>query len=736
MTQNPRNRQPVGTKSNALDLQGGFPLLDGGPPISASSTTSDPPLAPALLDDMTTASVISHSITSGHLSVYPFLVRREITKSSSAEFMLTTPAPGKAIRAFDSHFDPSSDFYDSPNLGLRGDAVPIKSRAHADFVQASNGPLIFPPPIVAPDNRSSHTFSAGSSIRLTSPFPSLRQQSTPTNVPVPFFPLTPNTYGYVAVPSTVDPRQLLMSFDSHTITSDPTCDGPAQIGGTVSEICSNELQMHEQGRGSTLYLPGPEYQTELQRPSGPPNLLAGWSISQSPYLSLSDVLSPKSPSRFQVPPESPSAPPTPALLSPGSVSTLHGTPPVLGSPLLHLSVPSYSNAQHSVHLHKQAALPGSRSRKRVLSYAEILSRDAPSAPPVVPYSPQPISVVESSISARPLHQSARPQNTHLHLHRRAPSRLCNVVPVPSEPINTVDQRGNAGLSPILPHPPVLTTPDPQNDAGKVAYTGPKQINLSQHRRYSDAVKGKTKGPISRVKVLHHAPSRPVPTPSSRPHNPSNTSVDRRPRPHSHAGLPYPPSPLPNNLPLHSPPGSVASRSIPGGLPKIKFKGKRQGVDPCLKAAFDDGDPRRILLDRILESYWCQQDEEEPICGSPQDQVTADLYIPTLQLHKSILFAFVQVCTGKDEFQCLICPKRLRLQRVLRHIRSHFDIRPFVCHDCPDCHQSKCAFSIAFHFAVTKLLPESRTVQLVWKVYMSIYERRWLESCRAVSGALL
>ena len=526
-----------------------------------------------------------------------------------------------------------------------------------------------------------------------------------------------------------------MSFDSHTITSDPTHDGPAQIGGTISEICSNELQMHEKGGGSTIYRPGPEYQTELQRPLGPPNLLAGWSRSQSPYRSLSDVLSPKSPSRFQVPPESPSAPPTPALLSPGSASTLYGTPLVLGSPLLHLSVPSYPNAPHSVH-HKQAALPGSRSRKRVFSYAEILSRDASFAPPFVPYSPQPISVVGPSISARSLHRSAQPQDTRLHLHRRAPSRLCNVVPVPCEPISTVNPTGCAGLAPILLHPPVLTTPDAQNDTGNVAHTCPEQINSSQHLRYSDAVKGKTKGPISRVKVLHRAPSRPVPTPSSRPHNASNTSVDRRPRPHSHTGLPYPPSPLPNNLPLHTTPGLAASRSIPGGPPKIKFKGKRQGVDPCLKAAFDDGDPLRTLLDRILESDWCQQDEEEPICGSQQDQVTEDLYIPTLQLHKSILFAFVQVCIGRDEFQCLICPKRLRLQRVLRHIRSHLDIRPFVCRDCPDCRQSMCAFSIAFHFAVTKLLPETRTVQLVWKAYMSIYERRWLESCRAVSGTLL
>ena len=80
MAQGQRNCQPVGIKSNALDLEGGFPPLDGGPPFSASSTTSNPPLAPALLNYMTRASVISHSITSGRLSVYPFLVRSEITK--------------------------------------------------------------------------------------------------------------------------------------------------------------------------------------------------------------------------------------------------------------------------------------------------------------------------------------------------------------------------------------------------------------------------------------------------------------------------------------------------------------------------------------------------------------------------------------------------------------------------------------------------------------------------------
>ena len=649
--------------------------------------------------------------------------------------MLTTPAPGKAIRAFDSHFDSYNDFSDSPQLGLCADAIPIKSRAHADFVQPSDGPSTFPPPIATPDHHRFNTFSGGSPVGPPPQFPSLHQQAIPTNVPVPFFPITPDTYGYAAIPSTLNPNQLLMPFDLNTITSDSTRDGPAQIGGNLSEIYPNGLQTYDQGRGSTLCLPGPEYQTELQRPSDPPNPLSGWSRSQSPYQSLSNFLSPTSPSRFQVPPESPSVPPTPALLSPSSVSTLYGTPPVLGSPLLQLSVPSYSNAQHPVYLlHKQAAMPMSRSLQRGPSYAEILSRGASSVPSFALHSPQPTTAVGPSISARSLHQSAQTQSTHLHRHRRAPSRLSNVVPITPEPISTVDPTGNAipGLTSNPPHPPALAAPDAQHGAGKVAYTVHEQINpsvMTQHRRYADAVKGnrryadavkgKTKGPIERVKVLHHVPSRSLPTPSSRPHNASNASVDRRPRPHSHTGLPYPPSPLPNNLPLDPTPGSAASRSTQGGPPKVKFKGKRQGVDPCLKAAFDDGDPRRILLDRILESVWCQQDEEEPIYGSQQDQVTMGLALPTLQLHKSILFAFVQACTGKDEFQCLICPKRLRLQRVLRHIRSHFDIRPFVCRDCPDCHQSKYAFSIAFHFVVTKLLLETRTVQPVWKAYMNI-----------------
>ena len=615
--------------------------------------------------------------------------------------MLTTPVPGKAIRELDSHFDPSDGFSDSPQLGLCADAVPIKSRAHADFVQPSDGPSTFPPSIVVPDHHKFHTFSGGSPVGP--PFPSLHQQAIPTNVPVPSFPLTPNMYGYAAVPPTVGPNQLFMPFHPHIITPDSTRDGHAQAGTTLSEICSNGLQMYDQGRGSTLFLPG---QTELQRPPDPPNPLSGWSGPQSPYRSLSNVLSPTSPSRFQVPPESPSAPPTPALLSPSSGSTLYGTPPVLGSPSLQLSVPSYSNAQRPVYLlHKQAAIPMSHSQQIGPSYAEILSRGASSAPSFAPHSLQPISAAGPSVSARSLHQSARPQNTHLHRHRRAPSRLCNVVPIPPEPISTVDPTGNAipGLTSNPPHPPALATPDARHGTGKVAYTVHEQFNpsvMTQYRRYSDAVKGMTKGPIERVKVLHHVPSRSLPTPSSRPHNPSNASVDRRPRPHSHTRLPYPPSPLPNNLPLYPASGSVTSRNTQGGPPKIKFKGKRQGVSPCLKAAFDDGDPRRILLDRILESDWCQQDEEEPIYGSQQDQVTAGLDIPTLQLHKSIFFAFVQACTGKDEFQCLICPKRLRLQRVLRHIRSHFDVRPFVCRDCPDCRQSKYAFSVAFRLIVT------------------------------------
>jgi len=496
--------------------------------------------------------------------------------------------------------------------------------------------------------------------------------------------------------------------------------------------------MYGERGGTTLCLPGPEYQTESP---DPPTPLSGWLRLQSPYRPLSGVLSPTSPSQFQIPPESPSAPSTPALLSPSSVSTLYGTPPVLGTPSLPLSIPSYSNAQHWVPLLRtQAAQAVPQSRSRAFSYAEILSRGAPSAPPFVPHPPQPISAVGPPVSARHLNQPAQLQNTHLLNQRRAPSRLCNLVPVPPEPASTMDPTVNAipGLTSFSPHPPILATPHTQHAAGKVAYTRPEQMNPSvmmQRRRYSDAVKGKTKGPIERVKVLHHSPSRSVPPPGSRPHNASNASGDRRQRPHSHIGLPYPPSPLTNDLPLHSLPGSATGRSIPGGPPKIKFKGKRQGVDPSLRTAFDDGDPLRTLLDRILASDWCQRDEEEPIYGSQQDQVTTNLALPTLQLHKSILFAFVQACTGNDEFQCLICPKRLRLQRVLRHIRAHFDIRPFVCRDCPDCCQSKCASSIAFHFALTNLLPETHTVQPVWKVYMSIYERRWLGSCRAASGAL-
>lgn len=80
MAQSQRNCQPLGANNNALNLEGGFPPLDGGPPFSASSTTSNPPPTPALLDYMTTASAISHSIKRGRLSVYPFLVRLEITK--------------------------------------------------------------------------------------------------------------------------------------------------------------------------------------------------------------------------------------------------------------------------------------------------------------------------------------------------------------------------------------------------------------------------------------------------------------------------------------------------------------------------------------------------------------------------------------------------------------------------------------------------------------------------------
>ena len=87
LAQNQPNGQPFSTMHNALDLQGGLPPLDGAPPIS-TSTTPHPTAAP-FLEDTTTASVISQSITSGHLSPYPFLVGAKSLQSPSAEFALT-----------------------------------------------------------------------------------------------------------------------------------------------------------------------------------------------------------------------------------------------------------------------------------------------------------------------------------------------------------------------------------------------------------------------------------------------------------------------------------------------------------------------------------------------------------------------------------------------------------------------------------------------------------------------
>ena len=207
---------------------------------------------------------------------------------------------------------------------------------------------------------------------------------------------------------------------------------------------------------------------------------------------------------------------------------MYGTPLALASPLLN--VPSNSNVQHFAHLRTRAALSVPQSLPRAPSYAEILSRGTSSAPSAALYSPQPISTVRPSISACPLNRPAQLQHTHLHDQRRAPSRLCNVVPIPSVPASTVDPTGNTipGLTPFLPHPLILASPDAHRDTRKVAYTGLERINpsvMTQRCRYSDAVKGK--GPIEHVKVLHHVPSRSVPPPSRRPHNASSASVDRR-----------------------------------------------------------------------------------------------------------------------------------------------------------------------------------------------------------------
>jgi len=603
---------------------------------------------------------------------------------------------GKAARDFDSRFDSLNDFPDFPSLGHQSETAPIASRAHADFIQPSDSPLGFTPSI-AVLNYQTFRPSVGSTIDVPPPpLPSLHLRSINPNTPSPLFLPTPNTYDYAVELPTLGPRQPLMPFDPYTLISASTHNSPAKAGGTSFEVYSSMSRMYEQGRGGTERPPGPEYQMVSQPTADPPNALFGWPQSQSPYQAISDATSPASPSRFQVPPESPSVPPTPALLSPSSTPTLYGTTPVLTSPMLPLSSSSYPNVRPSNHpRHTQAALPASQSRPP--SYAEILSRGAPS---VSFFAVNPLQLAASA--GRPIPEPPVDRAVHqLRPHRLAPSLLRNVVPLPSQSATTVtpmmsQTNVTPGPATISPHPPILITPEARHYTGKATYTVSGQVNppgvsvMTKPRMYSDAVKGKTKDPVQRVKGLHRAPQ-PIPASSSRPHNASNASVDRRSRPHSRPGLPYPPSPLSNRLQLHSSPGFAVSRGTPGVQPKSRFKGKRQGVDPCLRTAFDDGDPLKILLDRIPASDWCQRDEEEPIYGSQEDQITAGLALPTLQMHKSILFAFVQACTEKDELQCLICPKRLRTQRVLRHIRSHFDIRPFVCHDCSDCRQSKCVF---------------------------------------------
>jgi hypothetical protein len=513
-----------------------------------------------------------------------------------------------------------------------------------------------------------------SSIALPSPsFPSFQQRPTPANVPFALFPHTPNMDDSPTVPSVVDPRQLSMPFVPLVLPS--THDSPTQIGGTIPDVCSDKFQAYKQGRASTLRLAGPAYGTHR------PNALFGWTQSQFPYPISSDALSPTSPSRFQVPPASPSVPPTPALLSPSRSSTLYGTPPIIESPMV-------SRFSSSHPLPTQTAMSGPQTRQRMPSYAEILARGTPSTSCVAPSHSKTTSAVGPSVPPLPV----QPRNSQPRHRRLAPSHLRNVViPLPIEPASTMDPTRARGSASIPPHHPISIAPEAQNYHTKLPYVAPNPVNTSgvlvntQRRMYSDAVKGKTKDPVQCVKMPRLPSSQSVPTSSLCSSNTSSVSLERHSRAHSRAGPPYPPSPLPNLHQLQMPPGSA---ECPSGPSKTKFKGKRQGVDQRLRTAFADGGPHKILLDRILGSAWCQRDEEEPTYGSQQDQVTTDLALPTLQIHKSILFAFAQTCIAKDEYQCLICAKRLRTQRVLRHIRSHFDIRPFACNECPDCHQSK------------------------------------------------
>lgn len=196
-------------------------------------------------------------------------------------------------------------------------------------------------------------------------------------------------------------------------------------------------------------------------------------------------------------------------------------------------------------------------------------------------------------------------------------------------------------------------------------------------------------PLFRTAVLPHlqhlqhatwavpGPANPTPPPNPNP------NLTLAPTPH--------PAPAPH--PADDDRGGVIpQRTAAGaGSAQRRFKNQKLVADIAARRRnLPRGGPLDALVARILAADWFRNDEEEPTyrdLGPPALTLTpTPAPAPTLRDGQSIFLAFQD-----DAQRCVLCghrEARPKPNRMVRHIRMHFDLRPYECRvpSCPPCRQ--------------------------------------------------
>ena len=175
----------------------------------------------------------------------------------------------------------------------------------------------------------------------------------------------------------------------------------------------------------------------------------------------------------------------------------------------------------------------------------------------------------------------------------------------------------------------------------------------------------------------------------------------------HAALAVPgpanltPNPNPNlNVPptLHPGPASHAADEggvIPqmttggagAGAAKRKFKNQKLVADiEARRRNLPRGGPLDALVGRILAADWFRNDEQEPTYSRTSRALGPPALTAALRDGQSIFLAFQD-----DAQRCVLCAHRDAMpkpNRMVRHIRMHFGLRPFECRlpGCLPCRQ--------------------------------------------------